>query len=43
VLDGVGRGKLVEPGVEAILIDRGVLAREDGQPGAAAVLDGVEA
>ncbi len=41
-LDGVAGLELVDPGVEAVLIDVGVLAGEDGQPGAAAVLEGVE-
>ena len=31
VLDGVARGELIEPGVEAAPIDLGVLAGEDGQ------------
>src|SRR5262249_22365191 len=42
VLDGVAGGELVDPGLEPTLIDLGVLAGEDRQPGAAAVLDGVE-
>ena len=41
-LDGVAGLELVDPGVEAVLIGVGVLAGEDGQPGAAAVLEGVE-
>ena len=41
-LDGVAGLELVDPGVEAALVGVGVLAGEDRQPGAAAVLDGVE-
>ncbi len=42
VFDGVAGLELVDPGVEAFLIGGGILAGEDRQLGAAAVLEGIE-
>src|SRR5262249_7333604 len=41
-LDRVAGRELVDPGVAAAAVVLGILAGEDRQPGAAAVLDGVE-